>query len=406
MTLCFRRFRNLGTIRIAAAALAVCGAAASLSIRAGRSFAVNANPPLSYSALPNRVGKVPHREFEPWNRPDRRRRPFPCYPAETDWHKVRVQRGPSSGGVGLLYVRLMKAASSTLGGVALRIAHRKAESLRFADDNSTGMVPGAGSNKKRRPCRVRFDHGLASRLRYGDRDKSRSFLWTFVRDPTDRAISEFYHFAVSREKVEPTDVNFIEYLSDRRKNGHLDDYYLQDMHVRGYDPKGVGHREAVREVMDEYDFIGLTERMDESLVVLQMILGLGTGDVLYVPAKASGTFDELCHYIVPPYVSPGMKAYFSSERWTNRTRGDAMLHEAANRSLDFTIDGLGRIAFEAELSKHRRAMEMVRARCAKRAVFPCSPGGIRRRGNETNCYRWDMGCGYPCLDEIASELVG
>lgn len=85
--------------------------------------------------------------------------------------------------------------------------------------------------------------------------------------------------------------------ASKKKNGHLNDDYFQDMHVGGYNSKRHDYKKAVREVMDECDFVGVAERMEDSFVVFQMVLGLKTGDVLHVPAKASETYDKLYHYI-------------------------------------------------------------------------------------------------------------
>lgn len=40
--------------------------------------------------------------------------------------------------------------------------------------------------------------------------------------------------------------------------------------------------EEVNSILRDYDFIGVTERMDESAVALQMLLGLKTSDVMYL----------------------------------------------------------------------------------------------------------------------------
>jgi hypothetical protein len=42
-----------------------------------------------------------------------------------------------------------------------------------------------------------------------------------------------------------------------------------------------------------YDFIAITERMDESAVELQMLLGLPLADVLYLNAKTSGGYEDI-----------------------------------------------------------------------------------------------------------------
>jgi hypothetical protein len=41
------------------------------------------------------------------------------------------------------------------------------------------------------------------------------------------------------------------------------------------------HETYVQEILQGYDFLGVSERMDESLAVLQLLLGLETQDSLF-----------------------------------------------------------------------------------------------------------------------------
>ena len=41
----------------------------------------------------------------------------------------------------------------------------------------------------------------------------------------------------------------------------------------------------VHDILNEYDFIRLVEQLDESLVILRLLLRLNTGDVLYLSSK-------------------------------------------------------------------------------------------------------------------------
>ena len=42
------------------------------------------------------------------------------------------------------------------------------------------------------------------------------------------------------------------------------------------------NEDIIQNMLDSYDFIGLTERLDESLVALRFILNLNADDILYV----------------------------------------------------------------------------------------------------------------------------
>eukprot|EP00957_Ditylum_brightwellii_P139367 10621802-Ditylum_brightwellii.AAC.1 len=53
-------------------------------------------------------------------------------------------------------------------------------------------------------------------------------------------------------------------------------------------------RKFIQETMEQMDFLGLVERMDESLVLLSFMLDLPATDVLYLDSKVAG------NYMVPP----------------------------------------------------------------------------------------------------------
>jgi hypothetical protein len=96
--------------------------------------------------------------------------------------------------------------------------------------------------------------------------------------------------------------------------------------------------EYANAIMQEYDFLGITERMDESTVALSMVLGVPLADVLYLDAKHNGGYDEgtqkdRCTYIVPTFVSSSLKEYFTTPEFQDCVRWDNVLFQVANRSL-------------------------------------------------------------------------
>jgi hypothetical protein len=170
------------------------------------------------------------------------------------------------------------------------------------------------------------------------------------------------------------------------------------------------YSEVVQTIIDEFDFIGITERMDESLVVLKMLLDLELGDILYMSAKTQGSFTSAggpsgprCIYIVPSFLTPGMKKFFESDYWKRYIAADVALYKAAQASLDKTIEKLGRQEFEDNLSEFRIAKEKAQIRCEDRTIYRCNPAG-EYIGMNSTCLMWDVGCGYECLDEFGLEL--
>jgi hypothetical protein len=375
------------------------------SLSAPSSDAVVPQNPIMYDATPALPNPpydvfegVHARAFRKWNQTS-----MPCVPAEDDW-KLR-QKDPSTNG--FIFAKPYKTGSSTASGVNLRMARNVA--MRF---NHSGLLNYSSSHDFTM-CKARSDHVWSS-SKYWNRDPGSTFLWTILRDPDSRVVSQFFHFEVSRDKIEPTDSNFAEYLT----NGPLPimhEYYLRSLSLRKYEPGRGDPVETANAILNSYNFVGVTERMDESFVAMAMLLGLPLADVLYLAAKSRGGFDDAgrasdaskptpCTYIWPSFVSEGMQSQLDSDDWRNKSHWDRVLHRAANRSLDLTIDYLGRALFSEQLDLYRRALARSREVCLRNAVFPCSSGGIFTPEEKTTCLWKDSGCGYQCLDEVANEL--
>ena len=311
--------------------------------------------------------------------------PFPCVEPEKDWDKTSVLRSPATEG--FLYVKEMKTGSSTVSGVALRIA------LQAARRQGSGHEI----------CKARFDHTYAYQM-FAKRDRTKSFLWTIIREPTSRASSQFFHFEVSRKKTEPTDVKFQDYL---KNDITFDNHYFQTLSLVDY--MGVENEaNFTNNILEEYDFIGITERLNESLVVLSMLLKLELTDILYLSSKENGSFDyggtDKCTYITPTYISPGMKEYFSKdEQWKMRTLGDHVLYRAAHRSLDMTIEKLGRGNVTIKVEEFNRLQAKVQEECLSSVTFPCDSGGRRNYAN--SCVWMDSGCGNQCIDSLVQRMT-
>jgi Galactose-3-O-sulfotransferase len=323
--------------------------------------------------------------------------PLPCYRPHELWKDDPHQCTPATKG--FFYLKPYKTGSSTTSGVHLRMARNIAR-RRIKQNIDI--------------CETRFAHGpdlSPGYTLFRDRVAEKSFLWTVLRDPTQRAVSHFFHFVVSRKKEEPTDQNFISFLRD--ESFPIQDYYYHALYTKDKFHRKVHKPTSVaNHILRTYNFIGITERMDESFVALMMILRLRISDILYLSAKTKGGYDDAggkrsgqtCTYIWPSFVSSGMKEFFNSSEWKNMIRYDRLLYEAVNRSLDLTIDQLGRERFQKKLETFREAQEVARRRCLPQTTFPCDTSGTFHRENTTDCIWKDSGCGATCLDDIATEL--
>lgn len=228
---------------------------------------------IAYSdSIFERLGVQP-RTFVPWNVVST---PLPCFEPEENWLGIRTGKTPTREG--FLYTKIHKTGSSTASGIHLRIA----------------------SNIARRQnleiCKNKFRHATARQMKLMQRDKTKSFAWSIVRDPTARAISEFFHLQVARRGIDPLDDNFIKFLNETRALRDFELNFLAMQHIdKTEDRSHMSNVDAINRLLNEYDFLGITERMDESTVALQMLLGLEISDVMSVSRCvhfiARGRFD-------------------------------------------------------------------------------------------------------------------
>merc|ERR1712151_307208 len=112
--------------------------------------------------------------------------------------------------------------------------------------------------------------GKASELNIGGRDKNKSFVFSVIRHPADRVISH-HGMKVSHGQADTTEASFIRSM---RKNTYPSNIGLRFLATKEI-PDKVTDDEVnyhVQNVIDEYNFIGVYERLYESLVVLSMLI--------------------------------------------------------------------------------------------------------------------------------------
>jgi len=299
---------------------------------------------------------------------------------------------------GLLYVKVPKAASSTTASVIYRISHNHGH------------------------CDIQAEH-MAGKF-YSNCDKKAFFLLGSIREPAKRAISRIFFHQVSQNKKEPSDKNVLKWLrTTHEQYGAVSEgqggFQLRYLALDPIEPGSAWSADApeavnntdqihrnVQQIIEQYDFLIVVERMDELLVALQMLLGVDIGDMLALDSKVQGAYvysGITCFKSVKAQVSPLVKEYISSNTWYAQNYGDYVLHAASNTSLDRTIEALGRERVEEGVKELRRLKSLANEKCASRAVYPCSKEGKRQLGKSSkSCYMYskDFGCGYQCIDEI------
>jgi len=369
---------------------------------------------------------------------------------------------------GILLTKVVKASSSTAASVAVRVARRHDCRLVYWQ-HSTASSKFRNltlfSDKKKEIVAV--DH---------ETNRRRTFLFGTVRDPSSRALSTIWFHVLSRKHLSPknnatqtaTEVivdefggsnttSFEDYvirnlrdLRSRHSGAHsfgqggFQTRYLSLREILEYsawsplEPGQVRNParivETVRRIADEdYDFLLSTSRMDESLVVMALIMGIDVGDVLVTSSKVSSTSSSVYHYeksrkqCVPvlkgEVPSARLRQFLDSDEWRAANYGDFLLEEVAKRKLDLTIElTIGRERFDAAMAEYLRLQQLVKQRCvvvdasslnhgngsgtideSDAVVFPCSSTGEPQlEASSRSCYfpGKDIGCGFRCIDRV------
>ena len=107
----------------------------------------------------------------------------------------------------LVYVKILKCASSTTGGVARRIAahhhyHGSGSDEWITDEPGVYANHGSFGSSSDASCSHRY--GCPSLPLMATLSRP-AFLFTFVRSPAARCLSKFYHFHASRRGTIPTE---------------------------------------------------------------------------------------------------------------------------------------------------------------------------------------------------------
>ena len=342
------------------------------------------------SVNPNLFDGVEARPYAAW--PEDRR--LPCFLENAPWNAETTQYTPTS--TGLIFISPYKTGSTTATGIQLRMSRNLARQYR-----QDGM------------CQVRYRHNEVHRL-VPQRQRDKSLLWTIVRDPTTRVVSQFFYELSENWYRPPSDDNFKAYLLSPHedptliRNHYIGRFAAQKVNFTAEAVAQMDVPGTVQSIFENMDFVAVMERMDESLVAMSLLFNIDLGDLLYLKGnKVAGEFSrharhDTCNYILKSFVSDGMKRFFASDLWQKMIYWDRVFHVVANRSLDLTIEKLGRDRFEAHLQKFKEAEQRAKELCVPHAKLPCDSGG--RFHNDTDCLFLDAGCANDCLDQIAQEM--
>ena len=342
-------------------------------------------------------------QFKPWK---------PLQDDQHAWCGGGTKKPKKSDGrrPGLYLNKVHKTGSSTTGGITHNIAANVAR-RKFGNDNNDNNSTATAT------CFASASHG---NKKWAARVQEPYLLWTVLREPASRILSSYTFFQISRNGEEPTLPHFQQ--TAEKQKGYQLDYLAQtygrylnneDLVRTKYPVKGTPAKETTelqalsiiqQSVLDEYHFVGVLERMDESLVVMKELFHLEHEDMIVLSSKTSGGYDDGasdkgCVMIQKTIKTPEMKAYLATD--FRDYNYDFLLYDIINRTLDATIDALGRDKIEQGVQIHRKIQALAEEKCQAEAVFPCSSDGVlQREASSKSCYRSDFACGHECVARV------
>lgn len=277
---------------------------------------------------------------------------------------------------GIVFIKPEKVGGSTMGGIVRRIAahHNGMESeYRSLGKCKPGFTDGWNDSK----LHIWANHCIAKRVfEFMDHSLINNvFKFTLVRHPVRRKLSEIWHYSVSRKGISMTS----EKLLQREGFG---DYMYNYIHVPDYDP------------LEFYNLIGTTERFDETLVMLKLMLNLTYSDILYLRSKDADytDIDDRGSKMVKP---PNMEELGAdvTNHLLNNAATDLKLYERVDEELT-RAKAILEPEFSITLAKFKHYLKGAQKVCAL---------DRQRYNKDVQCYWNDNGCNFQCLDSYTTH---
>lgn len=306
----------------------------------------------------------------------------------------------------VVFVKNSKVGGSTLAGTLRRMCLNYCMVACKAEDEGGGRVHTHGLHANQDP--VVDPNGRPFARTYPN-----AFTVTVVRRPADRALSHYYHLFVSRSGGE----------AGLSPEGIVQAklHWLRKSLDFQYKRIGGPVFGNVTATLEQYDLVMVYHRYAESLVALQLLLGLDTNDILHVRAKVGdGHGADFSGYALARHKKLqeedlAVQAYVRGQYRTDNALEYALVAEAERR-LDAQIARLEpRLTTALELFIHCESQAerlcgpaVSRWYASRPAVRPGTPAREAQAMMQSwvaahteaqgMCIIDDSGCGYQCLN--------
>ena len=310
----------------------------------------------------------------------------------------------SIGNLNLIYIKVPKCYSTTVSGIIRQIGFNyKLDG--YDNDKWINNEPGIWANHET-PLENRLD--LINKL------NKPYFLITFIRNPLDRTLSHYYYFRhVQKGKSKKNDKSMLKFMNKASKANFISKYLdirtpLQVNNIKKWQNK-TNHnllavleeeqhdqhiltddeqKELVNYLLNLYDFIGICEKFNESLVILKNLLHINDQDLVYIKGKSNMGYKRNSFEIEQANLpNRAIKLYQS------RNKMDYLLYNKAKYKLDQYIANLGINNMLTQVHHFDQLERQILSTCDKpldKSIY-------------NDCYWKDNGCGKTCISNVLKQ---
>jgi hypothetical protein len=296
-----------------------------------------------------------------------------------------------------------------------------------------GRLGGPGDNYKSKPLFLDQHRPFFERENTLKDIINSSFIITWLRDPIERTMSSYYHLHIKRsfrdwtldnkKKLEdyepPGDLDKVKYLKDFRNfqlayiapHDVLQHIHREDLpqpHLDTQDEfkhnklaprdRAIKNPESitplVEKALNRYNFVGSTNRFEESCVLLALQLNLTFCDVLSMKAKDSNDSERMRDVKFLPHTpwaneSNAVKEFAGSEAYEEMNAYDVALYKALNKHLDEAVAKVGAREISKAVDHFKSLVAQVNAAC--------------KPGPQKYCLNNDAACAYACVERVCVQ---
>merc|ERR1719483_994133 len=169
-------------------------------------------------------------------------------------------------------------------------------------------------------------------------------------------MSEFFFFQTAKEQTRKNSNRSLEDFEDKVQ------YFLKFCTDNSYNYIRAQNNQDMDEIIQQYDFIGLTERFNESMVILKHLLGVPWRDVLYIPSKIVGASGTKLHLHKPSYANSSQELKeFVENVWREKNK-DFLLYDKA--VVEFQKKAKNIPNFQEEVRKYELILDTAQRMCS------------------------------------------